>query len=848
MPPCSAAAATASPDAAAVATTSLGPSSPAGSRGGKTPLKQSLTRRNRTTSDEFQSFKSKKREEALGAHLPTIHAVTRDFCRRSVSVPSVVADEAKPHARPRHRSGHVEGLVPQPRQEVIQATRFLETCVALANHLNDRIRQSADELTLLARKSEFPGDGANIVSRLGRQATDTTELEVQILEESKTCLQLSGRLEGMEAQHADLTRELESNQGFVRETSDRLHVAERLVTRQSVQMTESDTKTLALGKQLTTLQINLQFARTFANLRIEDGPALRRSIYLLERENTSSLSSISLARRRVRGWHARAAVLQAQLTKLYMGSVDQTLPESALISLATDLADELRRSETSDHRITLLLEERMGLPVRPPAVKVELYNPRSVLTGRVREEDLTQEEVDFLTHLMATNGERLFEFLSSDTAWSPHIRCRCLQILGREFWHQHMFVRRIEHLVDCVEKLMQITKSDEALAKMSELGQDLLNAEEVMLWVLHPARGILWRYDPAIDDTVHMDIPVKASRKAFLAVKKSADSLGLLLACMYSQQEINLEDDESDARANNTDKQNTERRRSSVLEHLSRRVKTVEGASARLLLPICKQQRDDKPDIVVAIVEARGKDGGFNRDDVYMLKCLGATTLEVLRLCEEADEMDWEEKRTEFVMQTAQELMPTAVDGIQPDVMSILQHGLHTLFNADTLTLQLIYPLAFGRVEAGIDGEQVVRKVKWGGLLAECVKQKKLISVGSDDPGPKYDRESDIDLDEDPEARQAQLHTVPAFWGKTVSSVLQFRCLAPAGRPFGDDGSFNPYSSHHLKLLQQLLVYVMLHVNHKYPMMDRDLDTSVLTKDSKEEPRSSRDASEAGDF
>ena len=45
-------------------------------------------------------------------------------------------------------------------------------------------------------------------------------------------------------------------------------------------------------------------------------------------------------------------------------------------------------------------------------------------------------QVDFLTHLSATQGERLFEFLSSEAAWSPFIRCKCLSILGREFWHQ----------------------------------------------------------------------------------------------------------------------------------------------------------------------------------------------------------------------------------------------------------------------------------------------------------------------------------------------------------------------------------------------------------------------------
>ena len=43
----------------------------------------------------------------------------------------------------------------------------------------------------------------------------------------------------------------------------------------------------------------MRYAKTFEKLRIEDGPALRRSIFLLERQNQGAMSTISLARRKV---------------------------------------------------------------------------------------------------------------------------------------------------------------------------------------------------------------------------------------------------------------------------------------------------------------------------------------------------------------------------------------------------------------------------------------------------------------------------------------------------------------------------------------------------------------------
>merc|ERR1719460_1546671 len=299
----------------------------------------------------------------------------------------------------------------------------------------------------------------------------------------------------------------------------------------------------------------------------------------------------------------------------------------------------------------------------------------------------------------------------------------------------------------------------------------------------------------------------------------------MLLHAMYSQDVIR--GTTLDPRAGNADRDDTEEIRKSVSAGRSTFVFDPAGAASRLFVPITKPQAGDRPNLVTAVVEARGKDGGFDCDDEYILRTVGTVALETLRVCEEQDEMDWEEKRSELVLQFAQELMPAStpqgLDPDAPDVLEVLRRALQLIFSADeATTVHLVYPNAFRRVyvwsKDGMSDHVEPIGGGYGGLLLEALKSKKPISVDSKDPGTKYHEEIDIDLSEfhGKAARKAHLHTVPAFSGqRTVSAVLQFRCPDPMGRPFGDDGCFNPYSVHHIKLLQQLLVYVMLHVNKR---------------------------------
>lgn len=374
---------------------------------------------------------------------------------------------------------------------------------------------------------------------------------------------------------------------------------------------------------------------------------------------------------------------------------------------------------------------------------------------------------------------------------------------------------------------MQLQRSSEVLAKVSELGCQLLGCEEVYLWVVHSGRQILWRYDPASQDTIHVPLPGSAVRRS---LRKSMDGAGLLTAALLSREEISCANPVDDPRCDELDRRIARARASTGSGGTFR---GEDRYGARLLVPM----RADGAKMAHAIVEARGKSGGFNCDDKYILRALANVALEVLRVCEMTDEQDWEEKRTEYVMKLAQNLMATQVhDSVGAHDLAVLKRGLKALFNADEVALHLVYPKMLGRLDL-VGSEERVHEVPMLGLLAACVKQKKPISSVPDERGAKYNPEVDLPW---PDGVPAHLHTVPAFWNKAVSSVLQFRCTDPAGRPFGDDGSFNPYSSHHLKLLNQLLVYIMLRVNERYPMMDRDLGiVAPIRRDSARHPAGS---------
>lgn len=108
--------------------------------------------------------------------------------------------------------------------------------------------------------------------------------------------------------------------------------------------------------------------------------------------------------------------------------------------------------------------------------------------------------------------------------------------------------------------------------------------------------------------------------------------------------------------------------------------------------------------------------------------------------------------------------------------------------------------------------------VPMDGLIASCVSKKKPISCTSLSKSSKHSDTVDLPWGELP----SHIHTWPCFSGKVLSCVIQFRCVDPAGRPFGDDGAFNEYNPYHHNILRHLIICVMLHMNDRYPMMDRD--------------------------
>jgi hypothetical protein len=808
----------------------------------------------------FSAFGEEKRSDAdfaLQHSLPRIHSVTREFCGRPVSEPQLKVVEEKRRGTVFRKRGvslsELGGQVRVERKpEFVEACRFLDLCVELSSHLESCLRTASDDLTLEARVNG-PPDGAAVVARLAQQVTDTSHLEAELLRETRRVLDNEGTLDACTSKHDSLQEEYEENLRYVAETSKQLEVSERIVQRQHVQMTESDSRLLELGTMLSNLHTNLEYAKTFEKLRIEDGPALRRSIFLLERQNQGAMSTISLARRKVRGWHARAAVLQATLTKQYMGSIDSSLTKDTREVLADTLADDLRRPETNDKAVREFLKRSLRLSVKPPVVKVDLYQPRCLITETIKETELVQEEVDFLTHLMATYGEAVFEFLGSDVAWSPHIRSRCLEILGREFYHQSVYVDRMNELLMAKESVVQCKRSEDLLINMSSFTKKLLGCSDAKLWIVHKERKIIWHLDEKIDgNTADVDLPSAKAVRHYRDERKRGETegIGLLQGAYVSAEEMNVDPFNS--------------------HFASEKDLKVSKGTYTLLIPILKKSRDKDLPEVLAIAEAHCKDigGKFSKDDCDILRLFASTCFEVFQICEEDDGMAWDETRGQTVMGLAEALMsvhtPELRDPMAPNVMKLLQTGFQELFNADMVSLHVVFSGFLGKLTAG-DAESpysldALEHVPMEGLVGWCVRHKKAISstsaneelahhVGLRQAPLTGDRELDKKLAEtgrnqSVEAHALELHepwkhsaavdlpwgeqpsdihTWPCFSGKVLSCVLQFRCKEPAGRPFGDDGAFNEYSTYHHRILQQLIVCVMLHMNDRYPMTDREL-------------------------
>jgi hypothetical protein len=356
------------------------------------------------------------------------------------------------------------------------------------------------------------------------------------------------------------------------------------------------------------------------------------------------------------------------------------------------------------------------------------------------------------------------------------------------------------------ESVVQCKRSEDLLMKMANFTKELLGCKDAKLWIVHKERKIIWHFDEKTDSTINVPFPdPKAVRRG------KTEGVGLLQGAYLSAEELNV-DPFNNHFASEEDMQ-------------------VPKGTYTLLIPIVKKLDDDTQE-VVAIAEAHCKTSGkgsnykFGKDDLYILRAFASTCFEVFKICEENDAMAWDETRAQTVMSLAEALMsvhtPDLRDPKAPDIMEILHVGFMELFNADMVSMHVVFNGFLAKLTPGDPKTpyslDYLKPVAMDGLLAWCCGKKKPISSSSANKPSKFSETVDLPWGELP----SHIHTWPCFYGKVLSCVIQFRCVDPAGRPFGDDGAFNEYNSYHHKILHQLIICVMLHMNDRYPMMDRD--------------------------
>merc|ERR1719353_1248979 len=120
---------------------------------------------------------------------------------------------------------------------------------------------------------------------------------------------------------------------------------------------------------------------------------------------------------------------------------------------------------------------------------------------------------------------------------------------------------------------------------------------------------------------------------------------------------------------------------------------------------------------------------------------------------------------------------PDLRDPKAPDLMEILHTGFQELFNADMVSLHVVFSGFLGKLKPGDPQKpyslEYLEPVVMDGLLASCVVKKKPMSFNSGNQPQKYSEKVDLPWAENP----SHIHTFPLFYGKVLSCIVQFRCV-----------------------------------------------------------------------
>jgi len=287
----------------------------------------------------------------------------------------------------------------------------------------------------------------------------------------------------------------------------------------------------------------------------------------------------------------------------------------------------------------------------------------------------------------------------------------------------------------------------------------------------------------------------------------NADSIGLVASAYLSQQSLVIADAHEDNRFNKEAEKTTGYRTQSML-----------------CFPIVRM---GKVRVVLQAIN-KLKRPTFDEDDIFTLQLLGHVASEVLHVCESQTSSVSNDKRKDQLLLRAKNLVSCETP-VQL-VHGVIQ-GLQDLFEAEASALHLVYTDHTSHLQLDRQGKnisEVVNEAGFRGLVGQAVLSRTTSAYHTihKDTHHSYDRNVDLPL---PIGRQSVVHTIPFFNGNVASLVCQFVCKEKERTGFGDDGNYNALNSTHVKLLNHLVGYALVHIERWYPIESRHADKWVAT-------------------
>lgn len=640
-------------------------------------------------------------------------------------------------------------------------------------------RMEVDELRL--KNSTLENLDKTKSSDLLEERRKSDELSKQVKELSANLLSLGGsgqaesgedpfrkRLLKLGQQNTDLCVQLVSALRAGKKTNSERSKCDEL----AAQMKDLDSELLSL---CGTLKGNIG--------QQGDLSGLRQLCFTLAQRNAKLAASGHLVRRQ-KGWaEAKARVLQNEVTQVYLGAHEQVKAASEL--------EEATVVEFAERHLTG--EEAVAYKFLLPA------------------EDLKHQEavIDFLSHLMQTQGAHVQTFLQGPRVFSDKIRDECVAGLAREFYAHACRNRLLPPILKAVERVVFLSDYLKAFESFSTEITALLGCAHARIWVCDPVRACMWTSHREGEHTRTITLPLVKSKTA------DPRGQGLVASCYLQQKSLNIVDAEDDERF-----------------HAEVDAGPDGSASSVLCVPIFRDSKAKESREVRVVLQAVNKlrEPHFDPDlDIRFLRLLGRVSTEVLQICENSSAATQNTKRKDLLLQLFNEFGPCRS---KVQLLQAFHKGLQELFLAQETALHLVT----GRGSPGGEGTAHLT-VGRGGGVSRAPREKLEGVVGQVaksmnpfcfshsglDSNRHYDAEVDL-----PVSENCMISTVPICDTTGCAAVCQFVCpMAGGSSNLSDDKTYQPQNVQQFAILNILLRWVQKHLS----VPDSESPTDLPHKD-----------------